>query len=289
MSPRRKYLAFGDSLTEGVVSAPFTQTLVTTPHAYPARLAEALRARYRDQPDIAVFNEGKAGEFAADGKGRLPDAIKAHAPEVLLLLEGANDINFLGRPGITRVVVALEDMIKDAHRRGLVVFVGTLPRQRPGGRNAFGAPFVEELNVQIRKTALEEGATVVDVYNELDLSLVGEDGLHLTEAGYVRLGAIFADAIRRSFETAPPSRRGRAPPATIARWKTSPPDRCRGICCARPASCWSRCCRRRCTSWSISTGSAASARKRSPPSASPATCRSSCWPARRCWASARPR
>jgi lysophospholipase L1-like esterase len=202
---KSKYLAFGDSLTEGVVSAPFTQTLVTTPHAYPARLAEALRARYRDQPEIAVFNEGRAGEFAADGKGRLPDAIKAHAPEVLLLLEGANDINFLGRRGITRVVVALEDMIKDAHRRGLVVFVGTLPRQRPGGRSADGAPFVEELNVQIRKTALEEGATVVDVYSELDLAFVGEDGLHLTEAGYVRLGAIFADAIRRSFETSPPS------------------------------------------------------------------------------------
>jgi lysophospholipase L1-like esterase len=200
-----RYLAFGDSLTEGVVSAPHTQTLVTTPHAYPARLAEALRARYREQPEVAVFNEGKAGEFSTDGKGRLPDAIKAHAPEVLLLLEGANDINFLGRNGITRVVVALEDMIKDAHRRGLVVFVGTLPRQREGGRSAGGVDFVEELNGQIRKTALEEGATVVDVYNQLDLSLVGEDGLHLTEAGYVRLADIFAAAIRQAFETMPPS------------------------------------------------------------------------------------
>src|SRR5688500_11503871 len=76
-----KSLAFGDSLTEGVISAPFTQTLVTTPNAYPARLAEALRGRYRDQPDIAVFNEGRAGEFSTDGKTRLPDAIKAHAPE----------------------------------------------------------------------------------------------------------------------------------------------------------------------------------------------------------------
>jgi lysophospholipase L1-like esterase len=204
-----RYLAFGDSLTEGVVSAPYTQTLVTTPHAYPARLAEVLRGRYRDQPEIAVFNEGKAGEFSTDGKTRLPDAIKAHAPEVLLLLEGANDINFLGRRGITRVVIALEDMIKDASRRGLVVFVGTLPRQREGGRNAGGAEFVEELNVQIRKTALEEGATVVDVYNQLDLSLVGEDGLHLTEAGYVRLAEIFAAAIRQAFETQPAFR---APP-----------------------------------------------------------------------------
>jgi lysophospholipase L1-like esterase len=198
-----RYLAFGDSLTEGVVSAPFTQTLVTTPHAYPARLSEALHARYRNQLEISVFNEGRAGEFSTDGKTRLPDAIKAHAPEVLLLLEGANDINFLGRRGITRVVIALEDMIKDAHRRGLVVFVGTLPRQRPGGRSAGGVDFVEELNGQIRKTALEEGATVVDVYSQLDLSFVGEDGLHLTEAGYVRLAEIFAAAIRQAFEIAP--------------------------------------------------------------------------------------
>jgi lysophospholipase L1-like esterase len=200
-----KYLAFGDSLTEGVISAPFGPTLVTTPNAYPARLAEALRARYRDQPDIAVFNEGRAGEFSTDGKVRLTDAIRAHAPEVLLLLEGANDINFLGRRGVTRVVIALEDMIKDAHRRGLVVFVGTLPPQRAGGRSAGGADFLDELNGQIRKTALEEGATVVDVYNQLDLSLVGEDGLHLTEAGYVRLAEIFAAAIRQAFETIPPS------------------------------------------------------------------------------------
>lgn len=200
-----RYLAFGDSLTEGVVSAPHTQTLVTTPHAYPARLAEALRARYRDQPEIAVFNEGRAGEFATDGKVRLPDAIKAHSPEVLLLMEGANDINLFGRRGITRVVVALEDMIKDATRRGQIVFVGTLPRQRPGGRSAGGVEFLDELNGQIRKTAVEEGATVVDVYSQLDLSFVGEDGLHLTEAGYVRLAEIFAAAIRQAFEIAPPA------------------------------------------------------------------------------------
>ena len=96
-------------------------------------------------------------------------------------------------------------MIKDAGRRGCIVFVATLPPQRASGVNGFGAPYVEELNAQIRKTAADEGATLVDVYPQFDLSLVGQDGLHLTEAGYVRLGAIFADAIRQSFETPPPS------------------------------------------------------------------------------------
>jgi lysophospholipase L1-like esterase len=200
-----RYLAFGDSLTEGVVSAPLTDALVTIPHAYPAKLQDALRARYSDQPEIAVFNEGLAGEFAADGRGRLPDAIKAHAPEVLLLMEGANELNLFGEDGVTRTVIALEDMIKEGRRRGLVVFVATLPAQRPGGPKAFGAPYVEKLNAQLRKTALEEGAGVVDVHAQLDLSFVGTDGLHLTEAGYARLAEIFAATIRQAFEQAPPA------------------------------------------------------------------------------------
>ena len=96
-------------------------------------------------------------------------------------------------------------MIKDAHARGVIVLVATLPRQRPGGRNADGAPFVEEVNALIRRITVDRGATVVDVYNQLDLSLIGEDGLHPTEAGYARLAEIFATAIRQAFETAPPS------------------------------------------------------------------------------------
>jgi lysophospholipase L1-like esterase len=199
---KTRFVAFGDSLTEGVVSAPLTQALVNIPYAYPARLADVLRARYADQADIVVLNEGKAGEFAVDGKVRLPDAIKNDTPQVLLLMEGANDISFFGRRGVTRVVVALEDMIKDAQRRGVIVFVATLPPQRTGGLHAEGAPFIDELNVQIRKTAADEGATLVDVNAQLDLSFVGQDGLHLTEAGYIRLGEIFAAAIRQAFETA---------------------------------------------------------------------------------------
>jgi lysophospholipase L1-like esterase len=202
---KTRFVAFGDSLTEGVVSAPFTQTLVDIPYAYPARLADVLRARYSGQGDIVVLNEGKAGEFAADGKVRLPDAIKNDTPQVVLLMEGANDLSFFGRRGVTRVAIALEDMIKDAQRRGVIVFVATLPPQRAGGLHADGASFVDELNVQIRKTAADEGATLVDVNAQLDLSFVGQDGLHLTEAGYARLGEIFAAAIRQAFEAPPGS------------------------------------------------------------------------------------
>jgi lysophospholipase L1-like esterase len=200
-----RFVAFGDSLTEGVVSTPLTFTLVNIPYAYPARLADSLHARYKEQPQIVVFNEGKAGEFALDGKVRLPDAIKADTPDVVLLMEGANEINVLGRKGIARAVGALEDMIKDAQRRGVIVLVATLPPQRAGGIRAEGAPYLDELNAQIRKTAADEGARLVDVNLQLDLSFVGADGLHLTEAGYTRLAEVFGAAIHDAFELAPSS------------------------------------------------------------------------------------
>jgi lysophospholipase L1-like esterase len=202
---KTRFVAFGDSLTEGVASAPVTLRLVNVPFSYPAKLQEALRTRYRDQSDLVVANEGKAGESALDARPRLPDAIKANNPEVVLLMDGANDLLVYHSRGISRAVSGVEDMIKDARRRGLLVIVATLPPQRRGGLRAEGEPYLAELNAQLRKTAAEEGAGLVDVNAQLDLSFVGQDGLHLTEAGYARLAEIFAGAIRAAFELPPAS------------------------------------------------------------------------------------
>jgi lysophospholipase L1-like esterase len=200
---KTRFVAFGDSLTEGTVSAPVTLRLVNVPSAYPARLQDALRARYKDQPDIVVANEGRAGESAIDGRARLIDAIRADNPEVLILMDGANDLLFYHSRGISRVVSGMEDMIKEARRRGILVLVASLPPQRAGGLRAEGEPYLAETNAQLRATAAEEGAGFVDVNAQLDLSFVGQDGLHLTEAGYARLAEIFAGAIRAAFELPP--------------------------------------------------------------------------------------
>ena len=84
-------VAFGDSLTEGVVSAPLTQALVNIPYAYPARLADVLRARYADQADIVVLNEGKAGEFAVEMlKQVFPDRQVIGLPSTAILTGGGS-------------------------------------------------------------------------------------------------------------------------------------------------------------------------------------------------------
>jgi len=192
-------------MTEGTVSAPVTLRLVNIPYSYPAKLQDTLRARYKDQPEIVVANEGRAGESAIDGRGRLIDAIRADNPEVLILMDGANDLLFYHARGISRVVGGMEDMIKEARGRGILVLVASLPPQRAGGLRAEGEPYLAETNAQLRATAAEEGAGFVDVNAQLDLSFVGQDGLHLTEAGYARLAEIFAGAIRAAFELPPAS------------------------------------------------------------------------------------
>ena len=58
-------------------------------------------------------------------------------PEVLLLLEGVNDLNGGETHGTTEVVNGLRSMVRLARGRGVVVFVGTLLPQRHGGFRAY--------------------------------------------------------------------------------------------------------------------------------------------------------
>ncbi|MEM9056833.1 MAG: GDSL-type esterase/lipase family protein [Pseudomonadota bacterium] len=69
-------VAFGDSLTAGVG--------VAQRDSYPSVLA-ALTGR-------RVINAGVSGEVTAAGLARLPDVLAEHRPNLLVLLEGGNDI-----------------------------------------------------------------------------------------------------------------------------------------------------------------------------------------------------
>ena len=195
-----RFLAFGDSMTEGTTSPTFQSVLTAgLSQSYPYKLQDRLRARYTAQT-VFVMNGGKAGERAMDGVGRLPDVISEAQPNVLLLLEGVNDLNAFGGDGIGPAVGALETMTKFARARGISVFVATLPPQRPGGPKADSEHLIGRFNDEIKRMAPEEGAFVVDRNAGFDLSLIGADGLHPTEAGYARFAEIMFDAMRSRFE-----------------------------------------------------------------------------------------
>jgi lysophospholipase L1-like esterase len=210
-----RILAFGDSLTEGTVQPTRTLRALTVgkPEAYPFKLQTLLRTRYTTQT-VAVLNGGQAGEHATweAARRRLNDSLSEAKPELLLLMDGANDLLDLDGTtepalgeGIQAAVNAVEDMVRDATGRGVRVMLATLPPVVAGLRRGGAASYLGKYNAQLKVMASKKGAQLVDVNALLSPSLVGQDGLHLTEAGYQRVADIFLDAIAATYEVSSPA------------------------------------------------------------------------------------
>ena len=204
-----RVLSFGDSMTEGTTSAPMTTLLYRLDaglaRSYPFKLQALATTRYTAQT-IQVLNAGHAGNEAVNDRGRFSDVIGDAKPQLVLLLEGANDLNAPFAPGeginarVATTVAALEDMVRDAGFRGIPVMLATLPPQRPGGPKAGAVTFLNRFNDALKAMAAKKGAQIVDVNALLPLSEIGQDGLHPTEAGYQHLAEIWLDAIKAKYE-----------------------------------------------------------------------------------------
>jgi lysophospholipase L1-like esterase len=223
-----QFVAFGDSITAGKLSSDcgnntancaivtlngpaqrwsalqqLFANLEESSAAYPRVLQQLLADRYASQ-SIAIANEGNSNEMVADGKARLPRTL-ASGQQVLLLMEGANDMN-QGTP-VATVADDLQAMVRDARNRGLTVFLGTLLPQRPRGCRAYdfcdGIEDTALLNTRLRAIAQSEGATLVDLYagfaGQTD-TLLGIDGLHPSELGYRKMAELFFTAVTGQLE-----------------------------------------------------------------------------------------
>jgi lysophospholipase L1-like esterase len=209
--PRLRYtrfLAYGDSLTEGVVSQGASTLMLDLPSSYPTALRRLLGARYATQP-LTVINAGNAGELVSgEGASRFLPTLKAHNPEVLLLMEGTNDLLFLQR-GIAPALAALENMMKEAETANVRVCLATIPPQRAGGlrmRDAVAA-LIPGFNNDVRALAAARNAVLVDVYAGMkdDMALIGLDDLHPTVRGYEAMASIYFEAVKAAFELPDPA------------------------------------------------------------------------------------
>ncbi|QID17797.1 arylesterase [Nitrogeniibacter mangrovi] len=91
-----------------------------------------------------VVNASVSGETTAGGRSRLPQALAAHRPDVVVLELGAND-GLRGLP-LTLMKANLESMIETARQAGArVVLVGMRlpPNYGPAYANKFHAVFAE--------------------------------------------------------------------------------------------------------------------------------------------------
>jgi lysophospholipase L1-like esterase len=220
-------LAFGDSITAGETNA--TMLLVEPSEAYPADLQALLGQRYAVQP-ISVFNDGKVGETAVQGAERLPGELALHHPDLLLLLEGINDLHgSAARGGIPTALSALRTMIQHARSVGAHVIVGTLLPATPGALLPGTVALIDPFNTQLIPMALANGALVVDLYSAFVAGMpdwIGSDGLHPTVVGYQEMAQLFFNAIRTSFEVLPslsPAASGQGIP--FAQWMSRPSSR----------------------------------------------------------------
>ncbi len=206
-----RFMAFGDSITWGTAAPVAGYLPYKDPppsYSYPSQLLAMLGGRYLDQ-SISMANEGWPGEWIADGLARLPDAAAFNAPEVVLLLDGANDLLDNPSRATTEYIASkLQALVRTAKGRipANRVLLATFPPQWHGtvpyDRGA-GADFVPELNQRIASVAGSEGATLVDLYTPLSADVkryIGADGLHPTEAGFTLMAQTFAAAIKDAFE-----------------------------------------------------------------------------------------
>jgi acyl-CoA thioesterase-1 len=186
------YVAFGDSLTQGIGDDPEREE-----NGYPPRLEE----RLADAGRVAVvLNRGRAGETTAEGVSRI-DQVLADEGELLLLMEGTNDVS--DRISVETILFNLEQMALKAQQLGIPTVVATVLPRLAGARTDGDNEVTAELAVELRLLAWSSDRLLVDPFEVFahipdaatELYVGGEDFFHLDADGYDLLATLFAEVL----------------------------------------------------------------------------------------------
>jgi lysophospholipase L1-like esterase len=209
-----KYFAFGDSITAGEITVPISGSIFTGAGAihkqvvvpgssYPAVLQRTLQGRYASQAaQISVANFGLGGEKAINARNRFLAGIISVQPEVVLLLDGFNDIPGGADGAASSAANEVGIMAAEARLRGMRVFIGTPTPGHAGSRQIDPFLLVDYAG-RMRALAARENATLIDFYTLMlpgATQYIGVDGLHPNELGYAKMADILFQAIQSAFE-----------------------------------------------------------------------------------------
>jgi lysophospholipase L1-like esterase len=201
-----RFVAFGDSITWGAQSNfDLRSIFAAASGGYAERLQAGLNAYHAPQ-QFVVFNEGVPGEWATDPRTlpRLRAAIQNRQAQAVLLLEGINDLS--SGAGVSRTVTGIGQLVTAATSLGVPVAVATMfptyQATAPDGsvrNNAAGE--VPAFNAQIRQLAVGRlNVQLVDLEPIMrNRAYVGNDGIHLTDAGFDVMASAFLAAIEAAF------------------------------------------------------------------------------------------
>lgn len=176
--PGASVLALGDSLTHGTGATPET--------SYPAVLASLTGWK--------VTDAGVPGDTAATALARLPELLQAHAPQLVLVSIGGNDL--LRRLPETETRDSVRLICEAARAAGAQVLLIAVPRPSLVGKLA-GAlsdhPMYAELAQAMQLPLHEGGWSAV-----LSDARLRSDEIHANAAGYRRFAESLRDAARRA-------------------------------------------------------------------------------------------
>jgi lysophospholipase L1-like esterase len=200
-----RFLAFGDSITAGILSSFDGMFLYDgSSQSYPTRLQLGLNS-YHSSQTFTVTNRGVAGEWALDGSRRIQTELTTYRPQALLLLEGINDLNN-GR-SISSTISELGTILDVASLYEVTVFISTMHQtyestDPTGNVRDNSNTQITAYNSAVRQVAAGRlNVYVVDMYAAFgtNRSLVGGDGLHPTEQGYEVMATTFLQAIETAY------------------------------------------------------------------------------------------
>jgi lysophospholipase L1-like esterase len=197
--PRPVLVAFGDSITEGFCSTPGMHL------DYPEQLARLLAAHAADRRWI-VINSGISGNrLLHNGAGPKAlarfkrDALDIPGVRAIVLLEGINDIGWAYDPSgdtgplpASAIIGAYRDLIRQAHARGIKIYLGTLtPYLGALYEHPAGEKVREQVNAWIRRGHGFDGVIHFDgalrdprhPHHYIGADQCGDD-LHPNDAGY---------------------------------------------------------------------------------------------------------
>ncbi len=194
---QNRYIAFGDSITFGVGD---DSTRPRSEMGYPGRLDELLATR--GIPGATVINAGLGNEATTEAVTRIDQVLGDNRADVLLLMEGTNDIN--AQVSVETITFNLQRIATKAEAAGLRVIHGTIIPRLPSANRDGDNRIAAQLAASLRNLAWSERRSLADPFEVFlyqtpnaftTLYVGGDDKLHPNAAGYDKLAEVWADQI----------------------------------------------------------------------------------------------
>ncbi|HEX4966276.1 MAG TPA: GDSL-type esterase/lipase family protein [Thermoanaerobaculia bacterium] len=200
----RKYICFGDSITEGRGDDTTRARL-----GYPPRLEVLLQAA---GVSATVVNEGKGGERTPDALDRVDSVLAQGSPgDYFLLMEGTNDISRAISPETT--IFNLDEMARRAEVKTMLALHATVIPRKPASKvdadnivnDAFNGRVRNLAGVRQRREAdpYEVFRTTPNLFTDFYVEVADDPVGHPNPAGYDLLARVFFNSLQ-GIDTVPP-------------------------------------------------------------------------------------